>query len=276
MAENQAIDRYRRWYRKLLRFYSKPHRERFAESMEQKFHDLCRERAGVGKGLGGFVLWMFVETLTGIMRENGRSIAMQHKVFRIALVTGCILIVPMLGNLFVEGWNWGVFDFVFAGALLFGTGLAFEFVARQGGTRAYRVAVGIACVTGFALVFINAAVGVIGDGPVNLLYLGVPLVGIVGAAIARFQSRGMALALFATAAAQMLVPAIALVIWKAGWPELLVDSGSPHPPFHPGIAPVFGLNGVFAALWIGSALLFRHAGNPGPGIRGEVRGWSAS
>ena len=67
--------------------------------------------------------------------------------------------------------------------------------------------------------------------------------------IARFQPRGMALALFATAVAQMLVPVIALLIWKAGWQELLIDPNSPHPPFDPGIAPVFGLNAVFAALW---------------------------
>jgi hypothetical protein len=71
MAENHAIDRYRRWYRELLRFYSKPHRERFAESMEQTFHDVCRERANDGHGLLGFVLWMFVETAAGILRENG-------------------------------------------------------------------------------------------------------------------------------------------------------------------------------------------------------------
>ena len=157
------------------------------------------------------------------------------------------------------GWNWPSFAFAFWGALLFGTGLTYELIARKGGTIAYRVAVGIACATGFVLVFINAAAGIIGDGPVNLMYLGVLAVGFVGALIARFQPRGMALALFATAVAQMLVPVIALVIWKAGWQDLLIDPNSPHPPFHPGIAPVFGLNAVFAMLWVVSALLFRRA-----------------
>ena len=256
MADEHAIARYRRWYRKLLRFYSRPYRERFGESMEQTFNDLCRERARAGKGLVGFVLWMFVETSAGIIRENGRSIIMQNKsILRIAIVTGCILLVPLLGNLFM-GWNWALFDFVVRGALLFGTGLTYELIARKGGTIAYRAAVGIACATGFVLVFINAAVGIIGDGPVNLMYLGVLAVGFVGALIARFQPRGMALALFATAVAQMLVPVIALVIWKAGWQDLLIDPNSPHPPFHPGIAPVFGLNAVFAMLWVVSACCF--------------------
>jgi hypothetical protein len=55
-----------------------------------------------------------------------------------------------------------------------------------------------------------------------LLYLGVFAVGAVGAWMAQFEARGMALALFATAVAQMLVPAIALVIWKVGGQRLLV------------------------------------------------------
>ena len=133
-------------------------------------------------------------------------------------------------------------------------------MAEKGSPTAYRAAVAIACVTGFVLVWINAAAGIIGDGPVNLLYLGVLAVGFVGAFVARFQPRGLALALFVTAVAQMLVPVIALVIWKAGWQGLLIHPDSPHPPFHPGIAPVFGLNAVFAVLWVVSALLFRRAG----------------
>src|SRR4029453_842746 len=102
---------------------------------------------------------------------NGRSIVMQNKsMVRIALVTGCILLVPLLGNLFM-GWNWPPIAFPLWGALLFGTGLAYELVARKRGTTAYRAAVGVACATGFILLWINAAAGIIGDGPVNLMYL---------------------------------------------------------------------------------------------------------
>ena len=42
------------------------------------------------------------------------------------------------------------------------------------------------------------------------MYFGVLAVGFIGAFIARFQPRGMARALFATAVAQALVPVIAL------------------------------------------------------------------
>jgi hypothetical protein len=259
MEDERAIARYRHWYRRLLRCYSRPYRERFAESMEQTFHDLCRERSAVGKGIFGFALWMYVETSAGIIREHVRSITMQKSIIRIAIGTGLILLIPLFGNLFMR-WNWPAFAFPFWGAILFGAGLTYELIASTGGTIAYRVAVGIACATGFVLLFINAAAGIIGDGPVNLLYLGVLAVGFVGALIARFEARGMALALVATAIAQMLVPVVALVIWQAGWQDLLTDGSSPHPPFHPGIGPVFGLNAVFAMLWVVSALLFRRAG----------------
>src|SRR5215813_3905951 len=73
MADEQSIARYRQWYRKLLRCYSRPYREQFGESMEQTFNDLCRERVKAGKGLLAFVVWMFVETGAGIVRENGIS-----------------------------------------------------------------------------------------------------------------------------------------------------------------------------------------------------------
>ena len=170
-----------------------------------------------------------------------------------------LLLVPLVAMQFSDEVKWTAFDFVWAGVLLWGAVLAYELVARKGGTTAYRVAVGVAVATALVLVWINAAVGIIGDGPVNLLYFGVLAVGMIGAFIVRFQPRGMALALFATAVAQMMVPGIALVIWQAGWQDLLIDPNSPHPPFDPGIAPVFGLNAVFATLWVVSGLLFRRA-----------------
>jgi len=127
------------------------------------------------------------------------------------------------------------------------------------GDTAYRAAVGVALAAAFILVWLTAAVGIIGDGPVNLMYFGVLAIGIIGAFIARLEPHGMARALFATALAQMLVPVIALLIWKAGWQEVLIHPNSPHPPFHPGVAPVFGLNSFFAMLFAASALLFRYA-----------------
>ena len=261
MSDDHAIARYRHWYRKLLRFYSRPYRERFGETMEQTFSDLCRERASAGKGLVGFVLWMFVETSAGIIRENVNFIIMQNITRRLvmwAAVVALILLVPLLARA-----PWDLADFVVAGVLLFGTGLTYELIAKKGGTFAYRAAVGIACAAALLLVWMNRAVGLIGseDHPANLMYAGVLAVGLIGVSIARFEPHGMARALVATALAQALVPMIAMIIWGL--------------PVTSGVLEVFGLTAFFVALWVASALLFRHAAGPWSKIRGEVRGRGA-
>ena len=212
MANEPSIRCFRYWYGKLLRLYPKPYHERFGEGMEQTFNDLCCERRNAKRGLFGFVLWMFIETSAGIMRENMTSIIMQNKnIIRIALATAFILLIPLL-----EKWPWTLSDFVIMGGLIFGTGLAYELIARKADSIVYRAAVGIAVATVLLLVWINLAVGFIGDEnhPANLMYVGVLAVGIIGALIARFQPYGMARALFATALDQSLAPVIALIIWK--------------------------------------------------------------
>lgn len=112
---------------------------------------------------------------------------------------------------------------------------------------AYRAAISIALVAAFILVWLSLGVGIIGkDGdPANLMYFGVLAVGIIGAIITRLQPHGMARTLFATALAQALVTAIALI----------AGLGLPWS----GPAEILGLNGFFIALFAGSAWLFRYA-----------------
>jgi peptidoglycan/LPS O-acetylase OafA/YrhL len=111
----------------------------------------------------------------------------------------------------------------------------------------YRWAVGVALAAAVILAWLSLGVGVIGaDGdPANSMYFGVLAVGIIGAVVARFRPEGMARALFATALAQALVAAIALVL----------GLGYPASP----ALEIVGLNGFFVALFVASALLFRHA-----------------
>jgi hypothetical protein len=185
----------------------------------------------------------------GIIRENLTFTLMQNKtLLRPALVTLGLLLLPLLGNRFVEGCDWSPFDFLLMGALIFVTVLAFELIARKAKTTAYRAALGLALLASFLLLWINLAVGLIGseDNPANLLYLAVLAIGFLGSLFARLQPRGMARTLFAMALAQMLVPTMAYIYWR--------------PDFSPGVIAVFGLNAVFATLFIGSGLLFRQAG----------------
>jgi len=56
-------------YKKLLALYPRGFRDRLGESMQQTFNDLCKERQTKG-GWFGFLLWTFVETAVGIVREH--------------------------------------------------------------------------------------------------------------------------------------------------------------------------------------------------------------
>ncbi len=222
--------------------------------MEQTFNDLLRERAEEGKGQFAFVLWMFVETFAGLMGENMTVIIMQKKsIIRVALATAVILLLPLVAMQFTDGVVWDLADFAVAGVLLFGAGITYELIARKAGHIAHRAAVGVAVAAALLLVWVNLAVGIIGNegNPANLMYIGVLAVGIIGALIARFQPHGMARALFATALAQMLVAVIALA---AG----LGTSGPVWP------RDVLIATGFFATLWLGSALLFRRASASDP------------
>ncbi len=156
-----------------------------------------------------------------------------------AAVVALILMVPLVAMQFTDEVAWDETDFIVAGVLLFGTGLAYELVARKAGTIVYRAAVGLALVAALILVWMNLAVGTEDDSP-GLLLFGVLVVGIIGAIIARFRPHGMARALFATALAQALVAVIAMIAWEQYF-EVLI------------------LNGFFIALWVGSALLFLRA-----------------
>lgn len=176
-----------------------------------------------------------------------------------ALFTVLILSIPLLRSLFVSGWDWDVRVFLLVGAvgtLLFSIGLACQMVIRKLGTTVYRAAVGVALVTTFGLVWGNFVQAADDVNPAAMMYLSVPLVGIIGAAVARFRPDGMARALFVTALAQALVLAIVLIVRN---PQVT--------PWTAAVLRGFGGNAVFFMLFVGSALLFRKArrGESAPG-----------
>ena len=73
----------------------------------------------------------------------------RRSVIRVALATALVLLIPAVGMLISDGTDWGVFDFVFAGALVAGTGLLLELAAKKPGSVVYRVAaaaIGIAAI----------------------------------------------------------------------------------------------------------------------------------
>jgi hypothetical protein len=250
MAPDRAVVRCRIWYRRLLRLYPKGYRDRFGGEMEQTFDDLLRECAGDERGLIARALWLFRETTAAIVRERVRSMAtFVGGIGRAALATGLLLLIPLLAMRFSDEVNWSLSDFVLMGTLIFGTALALELIVRRARSLAHRAALAIALAASFLLVWVNLAVGIIGDvGGPNALYLGVLAVGLGGAIITRVRPSGMALTMLLMALAQMLVPVFALFFARS---EMVTQP--------PGLAGVIALNACFAALFVASAWLFRRS-----------------
>ena len=234
---------YRTLYAMLLRLYPRPFRERFGEGMAQTFHDLCRERGNAGRGLFGFAMWIFCETLVGVFMENTIRMAQLGKtMLRVALVALGLLMVPAVASRLVEGWHWPAKAFVLVYVLFFLTGMAYALIARRMDAWSYKVAVGVALVTGFALGWSTMVQTADSGHPERLWFLSVLAVGIVGVGLSRLRARGLALTLFAMAAT---LAALALIL----------PSGAP-PDFAWRIAIGHGLD---VALFLASGLLFRRA-----------------
>ncbi len=77
----------------------------------------------------------------------------------LGLVTGLVLLVPLVAMQFTSGVNWTASDFVVMGGLLFGTGSLFVLLARRLAPR-YWVGLGIILSLLFVAVWIELAVGV--------------------------------------------------------------------------------------------------------------------
>lgn len=238
MVFSDAVRRYRAWYWLLLHLYPRPYLERYGEGMLQTFTDLCRERQGQGSGLKRLVLWMFVETSAGIIKENVLTMILPTKsIVRVVIATALILLIPLVAMQFTDQVVWTLSDFVIIAIVLLGAGFSYEFLASRSEGILHHLAVASAVGVALFLVWVNLAVGVVGEVETwgRLMVFMVVIVEIVGTAIARFKPQGMVYTLVAAATAQMLVALIAQI---------------------GGLGNTYLINGFFAVLWLGSASLF--------------------
>ena len=152
----------------------------------------------------------------------------------------------------IDDWHWPPQAFAVVGGLVFGLGVAYQWVTRNRETFEYRAAVGIAFVAGFMLLWGNF-VQMADVNPLAAMYFAVPVVGLVGTAVARLRPRGMAQALGITALAQISVLAVLAVLLMTRKPEVTTWT----PPEWRGF---FG-NAMNGLMFAASALLFRKAGH---------------
>ncbi len=163
-----------------------------------------------------------------------------------------LLMLPLVAMRYTSEVDWTLSDFLVMGALIGGCGLVLELATRKSDNLAYRFAATVAMAASFLLVWVNLAVGFLGDegNLANLMFLGVILVAITGALIVRARSQGMARVMQATAAAQVLA---GLVGYGAGCAS----------PGGQGLFEVAMGTSLFTGLWLLSAFLFGKAARSG-------------
>ncbi|MEO0742761.1 MAG: hypothetical protein AAF089_14350 [Bacteroidota bacterium] len=112
---------------------------------------------------------------------------------------------------------------------------------------AYLAALTLATLSTLFLFVVSLGVGIIGaDGdPANLLYLSVIALGVVGSIVARFRSEAMV----------VVLAAMALVQTGIGFYAIVAGLGRPYS----GALELLGLTGLFVALFLTAAWLFRQA-----------------
>jgi hypothetical protein len=154
-----------------------------------------------------------------------------------------LLLVPL-----ATGAPWTPSDYVVAGVLFAIVGLGIELAVRLSNDIVYRVAAAVAVVTGFLLVWVNIAVGFLGDeeNPANLMFFGLLGLTLIGALAVRFRASGLARLLVATAVGQVLIGVAALTFG-------LGASGDR------GVYEAVMGTSMFTVLWLASAWLFARA-----------------
>jgi len=150
-----------------------------------------------------------------------------------------LILLPVLAMKVVDASAWQIGDLPFALIMVAAVGIAFELALRIRASWTRRAGTSAALATAFLLVWGNLAVGFAGseDNRINIIFFAVPLVALIGSALARFRSSGVAFALTAAAATQGVAGVVALF-----------DGHFTIP-----------LTMSFAGLWLASAVLFRRS-----------------
>lgn len=80
----------------------------------------------------------------------------------IVLTVALLLLIPLIVMQFSEEVNWSLSDFIVAGVLLLGAGLLLELVVSTVSQTGRRIAIGLAILVVFLLIWAELAVGIFG------------------------------------------------------------------------------------------------------------------
>jgi hypothetical protein len=144
-----------RWVRFYTRDLPAPIARRRIDEIDADLHDHIAHERAHGTDDRRIALGVAARMLRGLVadvswRRRKMSGTARRPAARVALATAFILLVPLVAMQFTDEVDWGLADFVVAGALLGGTGLLLhELASRKAGNIAYQVfatAIGVAAI----------------------------------------------------------------------------------------------------------------------------------
>lgn len=159
------------------------------------------------------------------------------RIGKIALIVGLLLLIPLAAMQFSTEVTWTGSDFVFAGILLFGAGMAYELISRRSANFVYKAGTAVGVGTGLILIWGSLAVG---EYPYALMFLGVVATAFLGSLLVWFKPKGLVYVMYLAAAGHAVIVMVAQVL---GFRDF----------------DIFMVNAFFAILWVGAGLLFRKA-----------------
>ena len=98
---------------------------------------------------------MKLEILVSLVKKN-------MSIVNIVLATMFVLMIPLVAMQFSDEVDWNLADFIVFGALLMGTGLVYELVARKLRSAKHRLILGSVLLVALVLIWAELAVGVFG------------------------------------------------------------------------------------------------------------------
>lgn len=122
-----------------------------------------------------------------------------------------LVLTPLVAMQFTSEIAWDRADFVAAAIMLGIVGALIEFAVRMSSDWYFRLGTLFAVLSGFLVVWINGAVGMIGNevNPINLYFGAVLVIAIAGVILSRFYVKAMPVAMFAAGLCQSTVGLVA-------------------------------------------------------------------
>jgi hypothetical protein len=180
--------------------------------------------------------------------QDKSSSSMLVRAIKVALGSLLVLLIPFTASFLSEEMDWSPFDYILVWIMLFLTGTAYSFITRNSKDAVYRIAVGLAVVSGLMLTWVNLAVGLIGseDNPINLSYFFILALGILASFMMRFKAVYMTMILVSMAFGMVIVAVVALFLNMQSLPQSSVTQ-------------IMGVTGFFMMPLLVAAILFYQA-----------------